>query len=94
MILATPDSTLAKELRQEIGGITGPDKGKTEIIERGGVPVTAGLVRDDPFSRETCIYDEQCLVGAGCQMTDCCYMIRCKECNPGDTNPKEISRYI
>ena len=27
-------------------------------------------------------------------MTGCCYMVRCKECDPGDTDPKERSRYI
>ena len=94
MIPPTPDSTLARELRQEIGGIMGPDRGKTKVIERGGVPITAGLIKDDPFPKETCQFGETCLVGPKCQLTSCCYMITCKLCDPGDVEPRERSRYI
>ena len=34
-------------------------------------------------------------MGAKCQMTSCCYLITCKECDPGGEEvPKEKSRYI
>ena len=99
MLPATPGSKLVQEVRKEIGNIRGPDKGVTKVIERGGKPVTAGLIKKNPFPRDRCDFDEpRCIVGAGCSTVGACYEINCKLCegesgDSGAPNPRR-HKYI
>ena len=92
MLPATPKSELANEVRKQIGAIKGPDQGVTKVIERGGKPITAGLIKKNPFPREICDFEEpRCIVGAGCSARGTCYQIRCTKCQ-GDEGDQGVWR--
>ena len=86
MVPPTPGSKLAKQLRDQITNIVGPDQGTTKVVERGGIPVAAGLQKDNPFKPTGCDFKETCIMGSGCQSTSINYSILCTECNP-DPDP-------
>ena len=78
----TPGSSLAKNMKKQIKDIVGPDKGKTMTIEMGGLPVTAGIMKSDPFRPQHCRFDDQnCLVGSDqdCMDQNVVYRIACQE---------------
>ena len=78
----TPGSSLAKNVKNQIKDIVGPDKGKTMTIEMGGLPVTAGIMKSDPFRPQHCRFDDQnCLVGSDqdCMDQNVVYRIACQE---------------
>ena len=77
MILpATPGGGLIKRVRNEFGDFVGPDRGQTKYMERAAKPVTAGLMRSDPFPKQGCDYGEpRCIAGPGCSRTSQCYEI-------------------
>ena len=82
MLPATPGSQLARKVRDHVGDIVGPDRGLTKVVERGGLPVWAGLKKDDPFPKTACDFGESCLIGPCCSTTFTNYSIQCRECDP------------
>lgn len=69
-------------------------------MEGAGVPVTAGIIKLDPFATDQCDIQETCLVGSGCSRVNCNYRIHYLNCNPGikgirkPAGAKNISIYL
>ena len=78
---ATPDGVLAAKLREAIGHSN--DGQMKLILEDGGIPVTAGLKKKDPFADNICKFgDDECWVKDGkCNKMNCIYNVTCNGCN-------------
>ena len=85
---STPGSKLARQVQSKLKGFVGPDRGVTKVVERAGKRITIGLQKDDPFPKQGCMYDEECLMGPGCNSTSTCYEIKCDECD----DPPQVVR--
>ena len=63
--------------------------GRILVTEDGGLPVTAGLRKTDPFRRPSCRFnDPSCIVEStkDCAKTGILYEITCVTCNQGVTD--------
>ena len=63
--------------------LTGPDKGRILVVEKGGKSILAGLENSDPFREQQCRFgDKNCIVDIkyDCQATGICYEIECLKC--------------
>ena len=80
---ATPNSLLQSMIKEKMTSVEQADKGKTLVMEDGGVPATLGLKLRDPFRRPTCRFmDPNCMVDptVDCSQQDQCYIVTCNTC--------------
>ena len=78
----TPHSALAKTVKTCLKDTVAPDGGETLVVERGGQPITSGIILKDPFKPEGCRYNNaNCIVDAktGCMTVNIVYQIDCQE---------------
>ena len=78
----TPSGMLVRNVRDKINNITGLDGGKTMVLEMGGMPITAGIMKNDPFKPSTCRFgNANCLVDNAndCMSSNAVYKITCQE---------------
>ena len=94
-VAATPGGALKSKISEALRDVKGPDGGKTQIIERGGKPIFAGIEKRDPFQKQGCAYGEQCFVdeGTNCAQTNVCYEIACTMCEgkPDEASEEGVS---
>ena len=78
-VQATPGGQLAAEVRQALGSSRGPDGGTTQVLERPGRSVAAGLRRADPLWSKECPYPDKCWVkeGVSCWKARVVYRLVC-----------------
>ena len=80
---STKDSKLQLALTETLRSGEQPIGGRTLVLEDGGLPVTLGLKKRDPFRVNGCTFkDKKCIVSPN---TDCSrqgqvYIITCKSC--------------
>ena len=87
-IPATPGSELAGKVQERLRDFLGLDQGTTKLVERAGKRITTGLIKDDPLPKLGCVYEEPCMVGAGCGLDSSCYEIYCELCAPDPIQPR------
>ena len=81
MTTATPNSKLSKELKEAIDKLPTVAGGRTKPIEKGGLPVSIGLKKKDPFRAEGCDFnDDNCPVqdSQSCSTMGTCYRVICE----------------
>ena len=78
-VQATPGGQLAAEVRQALGSSRGPDGGTTQVLERPGRSVAAGLRRANPLWSKECPYPDKCWVkeGVSCWKARVVYRLVC-----------------
>ena len=60
---ATPNSSLQTEIKRSLASSDQADGGRTLVLEDGGLPVTIGLKKRDPFWTPGCTFmDPTCMV--------------------------------
>jgi hypothetical protein len=92
----TPYSGLRDRLQTALSSVVSPDGAKTKVIENGGIPITRGIRKADPFRQEGCMFqDPDCIVEGKtfCGTMGACYQITCScgdevEITDTDTNPQ------
>ena len=86
----TPGAELSNSLKRRIGDMIGPDKGKTLVIEKGGMNLLGGIYKSDPFKKQGCRWNENCIVDGkvDCMDSNLVYKITCKQC--GDMPVTEV----
>jgi hypothetical protein len=87
-VVATPNSVLATSLQKLLKGLPTSTGGLTKVVEGGGVPITMGLKKANPFKLEGCAYkDPKCRVNpkVDCGKMGGCYAVTCDSC--GDVVP-------
>ena len=81
---ATPDSSLQSHIRRSLATSDQADGGRTLVLEDGGLPVTIGLKKRDPFRSHGCTFgDPSCMVDPkeDCSSQAKVYIITCGGCN-------------
>ena len=78
----TPGGLLAKQVKNKLEGVRGPDGGTIKIVETAGRSVTAGIAKPDPFKSMECIYRDKCLTNGDqdCSTSKVVYEIECRLC--------------
>ena len=78
----TPGGLLAKQVKNKLEGIKGPDGGTVKIVETAGKSVTAGLTRPDPFRSLECAFRDKCFTNdeQDCATSRVVYEIECRLC--------------
>jgi hypothetical protein len=79
----TPDSKLAKMLRNTMERIMGGQRGGMKIVEQVGASVVSMVQRADPWKEQNCERPEciVCLQGKGdCEKESVRYRVTCAEC--------------
>ena len=46
-------------MKKELGGIKGPDGGRTKVVEQGGSKILSGVSVKDPFRKKECRWGDQ-----------------------------------
>jgi hypothetical protein len=83
---ASKDSGLTQRTRQPLDSTSGPDHTKVKVLERPGVSILSGLVKSNPFPRQTCgrISCPLKWMEKGCQekcfMENITYQAHCTRC--------------
>ena len=90
----TPGSSLAKKVKDNIDGKT-INNGMTKVIEMTGMPITAGIRRENPYKRPGCQYPTKCPTDRkfDCSASNITYQLTCDKCesdNRIDTRHKYI----
>ena len=78
----TPGGLLAKQVKNKLEGIKGPDGGTVKIVETAGKSVTSGLTRPDPFRSLECAFRDKCFTNdeQDCATSRVVYEIECRLC--------------
>ena len=81
-VSATPNSQLAKMMREGLKKYEWKDLGKTMVTETSGERVTAKLFKSNPFKTPGCVHHEKCPVQStqDCMNMNCTYNLTCKVC--------------
>ena len=95
----TPGAELANNLKTRISNMIGPDQGKTLVIEKGGNNLLGGIYKSDPFKKDGCRWNEECIVDSNTDFMDSniVYKISCKQCSTNivtDTNSDNPSTVL
>ena len=80
---ATPNSELQKLIKEYISKEKQADGGKTLVLEDGGLPITLGLKKKNPFRVEICTFnDPNCMVDrkTDCSKQNVTYIVTCNGC--------------
>ena len=88
----TPGSDLTRKVKDKIKDMVGPDKGKTMTVEMGGLPITSGLMKNDPFKSAGCRFgDPNCIVQTDddCMRQNIVYQITCQEPDCSDKDDRK-----
>ena len=81
---ATPDSSLQTQIKKALESGEQADGGRTLVLEDGGLPITIGLKKRDPFRSHGCTFgDPDCMVDPSedCSSQSKVYVITCGGCN-------------
>jgi hypothetical protein len=76
----TPNSELRDQIVKKLTGVVTADGTKTKVIEVGGVPISIGIKKADPFQKTGCMFgDPECIVEekTSCGVMSACYQILC-----------------
>jgi hypothetical protein len=76
----TPDGALKEKIQKTLSSMMTVDGGKVKVIETGGVPISIGLKKADPFRVEGCDFGEEgCIVDpkTSCGVMSAVYQLLC-----------------
>ena len=99
MTTATPNSELATKLKESPNKQPQRANGRTKPIEKGGLPISIGLKKKDPFRINGCDFeDERCPINnkQACSTVGSCYRAMCQCAESGNstiTNDTDISKF-
>ena len=81
-VQATPGGHLASRVKNELKNMKCPDKGTVKVVEMGGMPITSGLTKGDPFSAKICPFSDKCDVkeAQNCLTSRAVYKYKCLTC--------------
>ena len=65
-----------------------PDGGTVKIVEMGGLPISSGLAKGDPFATKKCPFSEKCDAkeDQNCLTSRSVYLYRCLNCKENNKN--------
>ena len=81
-VQSTPGGQLASGVKKGLRNMKCPDGGTIKIVEMGGVPITRGLTKGDPFASKECPFPEKCDTkeNVNCMTSRAVYLYNCITC--------------
>ena len=86
-VSSTPNGELAELLRKKLRTIQRPEEGQTQVIEKSGQLISAGLRKEFPHKIPGCEREQKCSVNHkfNCSDMNVTYMATCKLCPDKET---------